>query len=155
MSSPLTAGPCLPGGPAHIDLTGGTSARSARRTHAGRVPGDDDALRRLLRRERAETAGQVAALGGELNRLIESSVGANIDDEHDPEGTTIAFERAQLSGLLAASQQRLAELDDAITRLTAGTHGSCRTCCRPIAADRLQARPATPTCLACAARSAR
>lgn len=105
--------------------------------------------------QRAETAEQVAALRGDLDRLIQSSAGANVDDEHDPEGATIAFERAQLAALLTASQRRLTGLDDAIARLAAGTYGSCQTCGQPISADRLAARPTTPTCLACATTGAR
>jgi DnaK suppressor protein len=115
----------------------------------------DEGLRQFLVVERAEMAERVAALRGDLDRLIQSSVGANVDDEHDPEGVTIAFERAQSAALLAASRQRLAGLDDAIARLAAGTYGSCQTCGQPISADRLVARPATPTCLACAANGAR
>jgi DnaK suppressor protein len=123
-------------------------------SHAGVVRGDEG-LRRLLVVERADAAGRVASLSGDLDRLIQSSVGTNVDDEHDPEGATIAFERAQLAALLAASRRRLADLDDAIARFAAGTYGSCQTCGRPISADRLVARPATPTCRACAANGAR
>jgi RNA polymerase-binding transcription factor DksA len=105
--------------------------------------------------ERVDAAERVATLSGDLDRLIQSCAGANVDDEHDPEGATIAFERAQLAALLAASQQRLTALDEALARLAAGTYGSCQTCGRPIPAERLAARPATPTCLTCAAPDVR
>lgn len=116
---------------------------------------DDGGLHQLLTEERADTAKRVATLSGDLDQLIQSSTGANIDDEHDPEGATTAFERAQLTALLAASRQRLTDLDEAIARLAAGTYGSCQSCGQPIPADRLAARPATPTCLACATHGAR
>jgi DnaK suppressor protein len=116
---------------------------------------DDEGLRRFLVKERVDSAERITALSGDLDRLIQSSEGANIDDEHDPEGATIAFERAQLAALLAASERRLVDLDAAIARLAAGTYGSCQTCGRPIPANRLAARPATPTCLACAAAGPR
>ena len=116
---------------------------------------DDEALGRLLAAERADAAEQVATLTRDLDRMIESSAGTNADDEHDPEGATLAFERAQLAALLAASQRRLADLDQAILRHTDGTYGRCETCRQPIPADRLAARPAAATCLGCAATRGR
>lgn len=112
---------------------------------------DDEALGRLLVAERADAAAQVATLTGDLDRMIQSSAGTNADDEHDPEGATLAFERAQLTALLAASQRRLADLERAIVRHTEGTYGRCETCCQPIPAERLAARPAAANCLDCAA----
>ena len=110
----------------------------------------EDALARLLASEKANAAEQIASLTEDLNRLIQSSVGTNADDEHDPEGATIAFERAQLVALLAASRQRLADLDRATARLAAGTYGRCESCRQPINADRLTARPTTTSCVHCA-----
>ena len=107
---------------------------------------------RLLEAERAEVIGRVGELRRELDQLMQASVGANADDEHDPEGATIAFERAQLSSLLAASERRLAEIDRTVARLAAGTYGRCERCGQPIPAERLAARPTASTCLACAAR---
>jgi DnaK suppressor protein len=107
---------------------------------------------RLLEAERAEVIGRVGELRRELDQLMQASVGANADDEHDPEGATIAFERAQLSSLLAASERRLVEIDRTVARLAAGTYGQCERCGQPIPAERLAARPTASTCLACAAR---
>ena len=120
--------------------------------HAG-VVRDDEALSRLLAAQRADAAERIAALAGDLDGVIRSSAGANADDEHDPEGATIAFERAQLAALLAASRQRLADLDRALARLAAGSYGRCERCGRPIPADRLAARPDAPTCVPCTTRS--
>ena len=117
--------------------------------HAGTVE-DKDALARLLAAEKADAAERIASLTDDLDRLIQSSVGANADDEHDPEGATIAFERAQLAALLAASQRRLADLDRAIARLVEGRYAGCEICGRPITADRLAARPDATTCVGCA-----
>lgn len=103
----------------------------------------------MLAAQRADAAERVATLGRDLDGLVESSVGANADDEHDPEGATIAFERAQLTALLAASRRRLADLDRALGRVADGTYGRCTSCGRPIAADRLAARPTAATCIDC------
>jgi RNA polymerase-binding transcription factor DksA len=111
---------------------------------------DDEELGRRLAAERAEAAERIASLRADLDRLIQASVGANADDEHDPEGATIAFERAQLAALLAAAQQRRADLDSATARLAEGSYGRCDRCGQPIPADRLAARPTTTTCVPCA-----
>jgi RNA polymerase-binding transcription factor DksA len=108
----------------------------------------DDNLRRL----RADARVQVQRLDQELLELFEASRSSNADDEHDPEGSTIAFERAQLTALLAAGRRRIADLDDALGRSAAGTYGICERCGTPIPADRLAARPFATTCVACAGR---
>ena len=74
-------------------------------THPGCVRDD---VRGVLAAERAEVVGRIAALRADLDRLIQDSVGANADDEHDPEGATIAFERAQLSSVLEAAERLVA-----------------------------------------------
>ena len=74
------------------------------------------------------------------------------DDEHDPEGTTIAFERAQVTALLDRARRRITELDEALQRLDTGRYGICVGCDRPIAAERLDARPSARTCITCATR---
>jgi len=102
-----------------------------------------------LRRARADVAAQIELLATDLRGVIEASRSSNADDEHDPEGATIAFERAQTAALLAAARVRLTEYDDALERLDAGTYGSCEVCARPIPPERLAARPAARTCVGC------
>ena len=72
---------------------------------------------------------------------MESAAGVATDDEHDPEGATIAFERAQLAALLGQAHSHLAELDGALDRLRQGRYGRCERCGRPVGAERLAARP--------------
>jgi RNA polymerase-binding transcription factor DksA len=105
----------------------------------------------LLAAERAETTARVAALTRELTGLTDATASVATDDEHDPEGTT-AFDRAQVTALLAQARAHLADLDSALDRLAAGTYGTCERCGEPIPAGRLEARPAAATCVACAAR---
>lgn len=116
-------------------------------THPGWVQDD---VRGVLAAERAAVVQRAAELRGELDQLIQDSVGANADDEHDPEGATIAFERAQLSSLLGAAERRLVEIDRTVANLDAGTYGLCERCGQPIAAERLAARPTATTCVTCA-----
>ncbi|GAB3465871.1 TraR/DksA family transcriptional regulator [Actinophytocola sediminis] len=110
-----------------------------------------DQASRLASRRR-ETLELVEALGRRLAGIIESAVHTTNDDEHDPEGVTVAFERAQVAGLLAQTRAELAALDAADQRLEAGTYGTCARCGQPIAAERLDALPAVTTCIRCADR---
>ncbi|HUK68569.1 MAG TPA: TraR/DksA C4-type zinc finger protein [Streptosporangiaceae bacterium] len=97
----------------------------------------------LLRAERADTTSRLAALTKDFDDIVGSTAAVAKDDEHDPEGATIAFERAQVMALIGQSRQHLADLDQALGRLGDGSYGSCERCGRPIGADRLNARPAT------------
>ena len=106
-----------------------------------------------LGEERAAAQAQIEALTREFDEVVSASRASNADDEHDPEGATIGFERAQLSALLEQSRARLVELDRALERVAAGTYGVCEACGQPIAAGRLEARPTARTCVACATSS--
>ena len=103
-----------------------------------------------LQDERRAVLAQIDALTREFDEVVAASRSSNADDEHDPEGATIAFERQQVAALLAAARQRLADVEAAIARREAGAYGACESCGRPIAAERLAARPAARTCIDCA-----
>ena len=108
-----------------------------------------------LRRVRAEATAQIAALTREFDEVVAASRSSNADDEHDPEGATIAFERQQLGALLTSARARLADVDAALARAETGDYGRCADCGRPIAAERLAARPQARTCITCASSGAR
>jgi RNA polymerase-binding transcription factor DksA len=94
-----------------------------------------------------------ARLGGldrSFDDVVRSIEDVGNDDEHDPDGSTIAFERAQLMALRRAAVAELGELDAALTRLDDGTFGTCTGCGEPIAPERLDALPAASTCVSCA-----
>lgn len=103
-----------------------------------------------LAAERAAAQAQIEALTREFDAVVAASKSSNADDEHDPEGATIAFERQQVVALLEQARRRLADADAAVTAWEAGTYGRCETCGRPIAAERLEARPTARTCIDCA-----
>ncbi|MFI6077063.1 TraR/DksA family transcriptional regulator [Actinoplanes sp. NPDC051343] len=107
-----------------------------------------EALERLL----AGAEGEADALEADLAAVFEASRSSNADDEHDPEGATIAFERAQLTATLAATRQRAAELRAALARHDEGAYGICERCGNPIPAERLEIRPDARTCVSCAGR---
>jgi DnaK suppressor protein len=109
------------------------------------------AIRDLLNEERTTTLNRIGAMTAEFDEIVAATAGSNTDDEHDPEGSTIAFERAQVSALLLEAQAYLAELDRALAKVDAGRYGTCERCGAPIGAERLAARPATESCVSCAA----
>ena len=100
--------------------------------------------------ERDAARAQIAALTREFDQVVDASRQSSADDEHDPEGATIAFERQQVAALLESAQRRLADVEAALERRAAGGYGVCETCGRPIAPARLAARPAARTCIHCA-----
>jgi len=113
-------------------------------------PTPEDA-RAALQAERARTLARIGAMSAEFDEIVAGSADSNADDEHDPEGSTIAFERAQKSALLEDARAYLDELDSAAARLDDGSYWTCTRCGGAIAAARLTARPATRTCISCAA----
>ena len=103
-----------------------------------------------LAAERIAAAAQVADLEAQLAALFDASRDSNADDEHDPEGATIGFERAQLQAVLDAARARLTDIDAARLRVATGDYGTCEVCGGPIGAERLDALPATRRCIRCA-----
>lgn len=109
---------------------------------------NDPAVR--LREDLARNTDHLAALEADRERIVDASESSNADDEHDPEGATIAFEREQLAALVDQAKQTRADIEDALAAVAAGTYGVCETCGKPIAAARLEARPHARTCISCA-----
>jgi DnaK suppressor protein len=111
--------------------------------------------RSALEEDRARTRQRLAALTGDYADIVAASLDSNADDEHDPEGATIAFERSQVGALAEQARQHLVEVDAALHRLEDGTYGTCEHCGGEIAPGRLEARPTARTCIACAGASPR
>jgi DnaK suppressor protein len=106
--------------------------------------------RALLEEDRRRTAARLAALRGDFRGFVEASKDTNADDEHDPEGATIAFERSQVGALVRQAEGHLEQVDAALARLDDGTYGVCLVCGRAIPAERLEVRPSAATCVGCA-----
>ena len=108
--------------------------------------------RMLLAADRESTLARLGDLEADVALIVEASEGSNADDEHDPEGATIAFERAQVGALAAQARAHLDDVAVALARLDAGTYDACERCAGPIGEARLTARPVARTCIACASR---
>ncbi len=106
--------------------------------------------RTALESERARVRDQLAGLEREFASSVEAARNANADDEHDPEGATLAFERQHVAAHIGRVVDRLREIETALTRLDEGSYGICQRCGRQIPAGRLAARPSAATCVGCA-----
>lgn len=112
--------------------------------------GSGDAHRALLHELREATVRRAAGLASTFDGIVEAATDDATDDEHDPEGHTIAWERQQVAALLDETHVMLTAIEAALQRLDSGVYGICSTCGAAIAEDRLTALPATLTCVDCA-----
>ncbi len=111
---------------------------------------DRGELKALLAQQRAATVRRIEALARDVDGIVDAAAGVAVDDEHDPDGATIAFERAKASALLEHARAQLTDVDRALARLADGSYGTCQECGADIGAPRLQARPTAGTCISCA-----
>ena len=72
---------------------------------------DEPTIRDVLDAERATTLARIRAMQADYEAIVAGSADANTDDEHDPEGSTLAYERAQVAALLTGAQSNLEDLD--------------------------------------------
>lgn len=107
-----------------------------------------------LREQRAALHVRLGQLTEDMGSFFEASRDSNADDEHDPEGQTIAFERAQLAAVTDQVRRHLQEVDAALERIADHAYGRCEVCQRPIPPERLEVRPTARTCVHHAGRTA-
>lgn len=128
-------------------------ARPPHQSSSDRAAGDArtdldlEAATERLREQRYEVRARIANMTRDLESLFAASADLNADDEHDPEGQTIADERSQLSALIQGAQEHLCGIEAATIRLQQGSYGVCEVCDQPIPAARLDARPTARTCV--------
>lgn len=99
--------------------------------------------------EKQTAIARIESLTGDLEDM---DTVVNSDDEHDPEGSTLAFERARISTLLDQDRRYLEEIERAQGRFVDGTYGTCEQCGTAIPRERLAARPVARTCVQCRSR---
>ncbi len=114
-----------------------------------------ESARDRLAAEKMQALQRLADLRHDFDAMVAASRDTNADDEHDPEGATIAFERSQIEALVRQAERHLEQIDAATKRLDAGTYGICVVCGGLISQERLEARPAAAVCIRCAASSRR
>jgi DnaK suppressor protein len=99
-----------------------------------------------------ETLSDIATLSSELEALYEPGgpIEVQFDDESG-EGAGISVELDRGRALLAQLRLKLAETEEALSRIDAGSYGSCQSCQRPISPERLEALPTARSCVHCKA----
>jgi RNA polymerase-binding transcription factor DksA len=113
---------------------------------------DTAGVRATLVREHDSVLTQREQLRRDLDDVIAATIDVATDDEHDPEGATIAYERSRTKALLKQADAHLAEIARALDRIDNGSYGICDRCSEAIAPERLAARPAVQTCITCSSR---
>ncbi len=113
-------------------------------------PADLIRLRNAIDLERSRTAEQLAGLRRSFADIVEAAELTSTDDEHDPEGATIAYERALVSALVRQAVDDLVALDAALDRVADATIQTCAACGGRIELTRLLALPSVRTCFGCA-----
>jgi DnaK suppressor protein len=139
-------------GIAERPLLTSTQAPSANRALSSR---QRSRMRIHLVADREQARIVIERTHNEMAAFVLARNDAPTDDEHDPEGPTLAFERSQASAMLAQYVQHVADIDAALVRMDRGTYGLCTKCGNDIAVGRLQVRPQAPLCIACAERASR
>jgi RNA polymerase-binding transcription factor DksA len=107
-------------------------------------------IRAALVAELGRAEQQIASLARQFGDIVTAAEMSNTDDEHDPEGTTIAFERAQVSALHSQAVHDAVALQQTLADFDHEGFGVCENCGGPIGFERLVALPATRRCVECA-----
>ena len=97
-----------------------------------------------LTTNRANEIERITGLRREFAEVVEASEANIADDEHDPEGSTIAYERTQIGALIEQAEQHLTEIDAALQRIADGTYGRCEVCGDAIPDERLRGATGGP-----------
>lgn len=79
----------------------------------------------------------------------------NLDTGNDgfADSAQATEERSELLGRIDAARQRVRQIDVALAQMDEGTYGVCEDCGRDISPERLEVRPLSVKCVACASRS--
>ena len=107
-------------------------------------------FRTLLVQGRERIVDTIAHLHEEHNRVMEDELGELAGrgaDNHLGDMATVTFDRELDEGLEEGAIQTLAQIDRALARLDEGSYGVCERCGKPIAEERLQARPWATLCI--------
>ena len=93
-----------------------------------------------LQFEREQTLSRISAPAADFEGIVAASIDANSDDEHDPEGPTIAFERERTAALRGEEKAHLVDVDRALARVATGKTAFAV----PVDADRNRSAESAP-----------
>jgi len=125
------------------------------RQHARLTARQLSKLRARLVLDLEDTRDLISQLVVDLESMRESRQDVATDDEHDPEGPTLAFERSQATAVLDNAKAHFSSIEEALQLVDGEEFGICLGCGERIPFARLDARPYTRYCVACAVRAER
>ena len=101
-----------------------------------------DRERAALLEERETLATQAEALKAEADALARDREPGDVQfDDESGEGDTMVVERERDLALSAQARQMVADIDEALGRMEAGTYGYSTVSAKPIPRERLEAIP--------------
>src|SRR5881396_2527921 len=101
----------------------------------------------LLRDQLLEERGRLQAQIRELGH------GEALDfDENFADSGQVTAERGEADALVGQLVETVAEIDEALAKLDAGSYGVCESCGQQIGDARLEAMPAARLCITCASK---
>jgi DnaK suppressor protein len=109
---------------------------------------------------RTQLASEAAELRDEIDKAesdIADRLGDSVSDAGDDQADLGAktYEREHELALTYNARDLLVQTERALTRIEAGTYGSCESCGQPIGKARLQAFPRATLCVRCKQREER
>jgi RNA polymerase-binding transcription factor len=111
---------------------------------------DTEEFRTLLAEERNRISNAIDYLHAEHPGNMEDELGevaGRGSDNHLGDMATVTFDRELDQGLEEGAQQTLQQIDRALRKLDDGSYGTCERCGKPIAEERLRARPWATLCI--------
>jgi RNA polymerase-binding protein DksA len=116
---------------------------------------DTNRFRDMLLAERERVQRAIDNLHDEHPGSVEDETGDETQDQHLGDAATAMFDRELDYTLEDNSEHVLASIDAALARIDDGSYGTCTNCGKPIAAERLEARPWADLCIDCARQLSR
>jgi len=108
------------------------------------------AQRSALNDRKASYLADVERLSAAAMELADHTGSQDMADEDGfGEGDTLNVERDQLMVVAAQAQDRIAEIESALSRIDTGSYGVCESCRGPIPEARLEAVPEATRCVSC------
>jgi RNA polymerase-binding protein DksA len=111
---------------------------------------DTSRFREVLLEERRRVVAAIENLHEDHAGSLSDEAGEEAAfDNHLADTATETYDRELDYTLEENSEHVLADIDAALTRIEEGTYGVCTSCGKPIAEERLEARPWAPLCIDC------
>jgi DnaK suppressor protein len=132
------------------------SGAAALPVRTGEKPWTETELVKVRKELEAEVAGlraDISRAESQIAERLSDAVGDAGDDQADAGAKT--FEREHELAMTQNARDLLAQNEQALARIDAGTYGVCESCGQPIGKARLQAFPRATLCVSCKQREER